>query len=98
MALVSGFIPLEVIGTLSSVGALFSFMIVCMAMIMLRRRYPNVKRPFKCPAAYFISGFGILLCLTLLIAALKVVGLYVAIWVFTGIAFYFIYYTMRIKN
>lgn len=95
IALIAGFIPLEIVGTLSSVGALFCFMIVCMAMIMLRHRYPDVKRPFKCPAAYFVGGFGVLLCLTLLVAALKIVGLYVAIWVVAGIAYYFIYYPMR---
>lgn len=98
VSLVSGFIPLEVIGTLSSVGALFSFMIVCMAMIVLRHRYPDVKRPFKCPAAYFVSGVGILLCLTLLTAAMEKVGFYVIIWVLTGIVFYFSYYTMRVKQ
>ena len=97
VSLISGFIPLEIMGTLSSVGALFSFMVVCLAMMMLRRKYPNVKRTFKCPAAYLVGSFGVLLCLTLLIAALQVVGIYAAIWVLSGIAFYFIYYTMRVR-
>jgi APA family basic amino acid/polyamine antiporter len=95
VALISGFIPLEIMGTLSSVGALFSFMMVCIAVMVLRKRYPDVKRPFKCPVVHLIAGFGALLCLTLLVAALEVVGIYTAIWVLTGIAFYFVYYRMR---
>ncbi len=97
-AFISGLIPLNIIGTLSSVGALFSFMIVCLALIALRYRYPDVKRPFKCPLAYLISAVGVLLCLILLTAAMKEVGLYATIWIGTGIVFYFTYYTMRVKQ
>ena len=98
VSLISGFIPLELLGTLSSVGALFSFMIVCMSMIVLRHKYPDVKRPFKCAAAYFVSGVGILLCLTLLMSTMEKVGIYTAVWVGSGIVFYFTYYTMRVRQ
>lgn len=98
VSLVAGFIPLEIIGTLSSVGALFSFMIVCLSMIVLRKRYPDVPRPFRCPAAYFIGGFGVLLCITLLISTINTVGLYTLIWLILGIVFYFSYYTIRGKQ
>lgn len=98
VAFISGIMPLETIGTLSSVGALFSFMTVCIALVVLRIRYPNVKRPFKCPAAYLVSAIGILLCLILLYAAITKVWPYVIIWILSGIAFYFIYYTVRAKQ
>ncbi len=95
VAFIAGFIPLELIGTLSSVGALFSFMVVCLAMMVLRKRYPDASRPFKCPAPYFVGSIGILLCCTLLSAALQKVGIYVAIWVIFGIVFYFLFYNFR---
>ncbi|MEK6734204.1 MAG: amino acid permease [Pseudomonadota bacterium] len=98
VSLLAGLIPLELIGSLSSVGALFSFMVVCLSMLVLRARYPDVKRPFRCPAAYLVSAIGVLLCLTLIASALNVVGIYIGIWVLSGIAFYFIYYTMRTKQ
>ena len=97
-ALIAGFIPLDIMGTLSSVGALFSFMVVCVALVVLRYRFPNAKRPFKCPLVYLVSGVGILLCLTLLTAAMEKVGLYALIWLGTGVVFYFTYYTMRVKQ
>ena len=98
VALMAGFVPLETVGTLSSVGALFSFMTVCMALIVLRRKYPNVKRPFKCPAIYLVSGIGIILCSTLLIASLAKVGIYASIWVIIGVIFYYSYYNFRVKQ
>lgn len=97
-AIIAGFIPLDVIGTMSSIGALFSFLMVCLALIVLRFRYPEINRPFRCPLAYLIGGIGIVLCGTLLVAALEKVGLYMAIWFGAGIVFYFSYYTMRVKQ
>jgi basic amino acid/polyamine antiporter, APA family len=97
-AFISGLVPLEVVGTLSSVGTLFSFIVVGLALIVLRHKYPKAKRPFKCPWVYFVSGMGVLLCLVLLIAAMKEVGIYAMIWIGTGIAFYFTYYTIRVKQ
>ncbi len=98
VAFISGFIPLEIMGTLSSVGALFAFMVVCFAMITLRFKYPDAKRPFKAPFPFLISGIGASLCLVLLVAALEKVGIYSLIWLFIGIIFYFIYYTMRVRQ
>lgn len=98
VALLAGFVPLETVGTLSSVGALFSFMMVCMALVVLRHKYPDTKRPFKCPAIYLVSGVGIILCITLLIASLAKVGIYASIWAITGIIFYFSYYSFRVKQ
>lgn len=98
VAFISGFIPIELIGTLSSVGALFAFMIVCMSMLVLRLRFPNAKRPFKCPMPVLVSSVGALLCFILLFAALLKVGIYSLIWLAIGIVIYFTYYTMRVKQ
>jgi APA family basic amino acid/polyamine antiporter len=97
VALIAGFMPLTVIGTLSSVGALSSFMVVCIAMLTLRHKYPNVKRPFKCPLALLVSGVGILLCSTLLFSAMQQIGIYIAAWLFIGLAVYFAYARFRTK-
>lgn len=98
VALLAGFIPLELVGSLSSVGALSVFMMVCIAMITLRHRYPDADRPFRCPAVYLVGGIGILLCATLLVAVIKEVTVYSALWLGTGIMFYFTYYPMRVKQ
>lgn len=95
VAFVSGFMPLTVIGTLSSVGALTSFMVVCMATLVLRRKYPDLKRPFKCPAAPFVAGVGIFLSLVLLASAAMEVGIYILLWMILGLFIYFSYARYR---
>ncbi len=97
IAFIAGFMPLTIIGTLSSVGALSSFMVVCLALMTLRIRYPDVKRPFKCPLVYVIGSFGVILCLVLLTSAMQKVGYYAAGWMGIGIAIYFIYYRFRVQ-
>jgi APA family basic amino acid/polyamine antiporter len=95
IALVSGFMPLTIIGTLSSVGSLSSFMMVCLVMMVLRSKYPDVKRPFKCPLVYLVGGFGVILCLVLLVSAMQKVGYYTVGWIIIGLVIYFTYYRYR---
>ena len=97
IACITGFVPLNVLGSLSSVGALFSFMVVCMAVITLRYRYPDMKRPFKCPMIKIVAGLGILLCLTLLTSAMQEVGIYAVSWLVVGIVVYFAYARFRVQ-
>ena len=98
VAIVSGFVSLRTIGTLSSIGALASFMMVCLAVMVIRRKYPDIKRTFKCPLVYLVGSFGVILCLVLLSSAMLKVGYYVVLWVLSGLAIYFIYYSFRVKQ
>lgn len=97
ISLIAGFMPLSVISTLSSVGALSSFMVVCLALIILRKKYPDVTRPFKCPLAHLVGTTSIILCVILLSSVMQKVGIYTLIWVIIGLSIYFITYTYRRK-
>jgi basic amino acid/polyamine antiporter, APA family len=98
ISLIAGFIPLSVISTLSSVGALSSFMVVCLALIILRKQYPNANRPFTCPFAYIVGISSIILCLILLTSVMSKVGIYTLLWVILGLTVYFITYKYRMKK
>ena len=52
--------PLGFLAELVSVGTLFAFVIVCGAVWILRRRSPELARPFRVPALPLVSGLGIL--------------------------------------
>jgi len=97
ISLIAGFVPLSFISTLSSVGALSSFMVVCLALIALRKRYPDINRPFTCPLAHIVATLSIILCLILLTSVMEQVGIYTLIWVILGLVIYFISYKYR-KN
>ena len=45
-ALLAGFLPLDILGQLVSIGTLLAFAIVCVGVMVLRVRAPNAKRPF----------------------------------------------------
>jgi APA family basic amino acid/polyamine antiporter len=47
---------------MTSIGTLFAFMLVCLAVIILRKKEPNLKRQFKTPLVPFIPILGILAC------------------------------------
>lgn len=65
-AILSGFCPLEILGELSSMGALIDYIVVGIIVMLFRFRLPNVKRSFKCPALFVISPLAIASCSYLL--------------------------------
>jgi APA family basic amino acid/polyamine antiporter len=48
------------------IGTLFAFVIVCGAVIIMRRANPTANRPFRVPLVPLIPILGILTCLLLM--------------------------------
>jgi APA family basic amino acid/polyamine antiporter len=91
MSLVSGFVPMKVMGDLSSLGTLVVLVFITISAVRLRKLYPELKRPFKCPALWFIAPLALLLCGYLILSLLSSVGKIFACYIITGIALYFFY-------
>jgi len=64
----AGLIPLASIAALANAGTLAAFVAVCAAMLVLRRREPEVERKFRAPAAWLVGLIGILGCIYLFIS------------------------------
>ena len=62
VGLFAAFVPGDIVGHMTSIGTLFAFMLVCLAVIILRKKEPNLKRQFKTPLVPFIPILGILAC------------------------------------
>lgn len=62
VALFAAFVPGDVVGHMTSIGTLFAFMLVCAAVIILRKKEPDMERKFKTPFVPFIPILGILSC------------------------------------
>jgi len=56
----SAFLPLKVVGHMTSIGTLFAFVIVCAGVWVLRRKNPDAPRPFKTPLVPLVPIMGIL--------------------------------------
>ncbi len=79
---------------LCNFGTFASFIIVCVAVLILRKIDPDRPRPFKVPLSPFLPILGILCCGGLMIYSmqfLKTSRILFPIWVILGIAFYFLY-------
>ena len=64
-ALLAGFLPIGLLGELVSMGTLLAFATVCIGVLVLRRKRPDLPRPFRVPAAPLICVLGAAACLYL---------------------------------
>jgi len=58
----AAFIPGDIVGDMTSIGTLFAFILVCVAVIILRKTDPNLPRQFKTPFVPVIPILGIIVC------------------------------------
>ncbi len=91
VSLVSGFFPLKTLSHITSLGTLFSFIVVALGVIVLRIREPERKRSFTCPAVFITAPLAIAGCSYLIYNLLLENGKYFAVWTIIGLAVYFSY-------
>jgi APA family basic amino acid/polyamine antiporter len=58
-AIVGSVTPIDAIGKMVNIGTLFAFVIVCIAVIILRRKDPDRIRPFRTPLVPLVPILGI---------------------------------------
>lgn len=90
-ALIAGVFPLALLGELISIGTLLAFAIVCLGVIVLRRRRPELHRPFRVPAYPWIPLAGILVCAALMAALPRGTWIRLVVWLLIGLVTYFGY-------
>jgi basic amino acid/polyamine antiporter, APA family len=89
--LMSALLPLRMLAELVNIGTLLAFVIVCAAVLIMRRTEPDMPRPFRCPLVPLVPILGIAFC-SLLMFSLPVENwLRLIIWLLLGFAIYFSY-------
>lgn len=91
VAIVSGFTPINVVAEMCSVGTLFAFLVSSVAVMVLRRKYPVTKRPFRCPAVYLVGTLSIVSCGYIMYNLSSMTWERFWIWSALGVALYFLY-------
>lgn len=61
----AGFLPINLLGELVSMGTLLAFATVCIGVLVLRFTRPDLARPFRVPFAIVICPLGVAACLYL---------------------------------
>jgi APA family basic amino acid/polyamine antiporter len=88
---IAAFIPLRILAEMTNIGTLLAFVIVCAAVLIMRKTHPQVQRPFRAPFVPFVPIMGILSCL-LLMFSLPVENWWrLFIWLGIGMLIYFGY-------
>ncbi|MBP6965120.1 MAG: amino acid permease [Armatimonadetes bacterium] len=84
-------IPLRILAELVNIGTLLAFVIVCLAVLVMRRTNPQANRPFRCPWVPTIPILGIVMCLMLMFALPSENWWRLGIWMGIGMLIYFFY-------
>src|SRR5262249_42279082 len=79
-AIVAGLFPVGLLGQLVSIGTLLAFVIVCAGIIVLRKRSPDMARPFKTPLVPLVPILGIVFCLGLMLGLPKDTWIRLVVW------------------
>ncbi len=91
ISIVAGFFPLGTLAETVNIGTLASFVMVCIGVIVLRKRQPDLPRPFKNPWGPTIPLLGIVSCSTLMAFLPGETWHRFLIWVGIGMVTYFAY-------
>lgn len=90
-ALIAGFLPIGEAAELTNIGILLAFVVVCIAVIVLRYRRPELPRSFRCPWMPFVPALGVVFSLWLITFLAWQTWLRFAVWLVVGLLIYFGY-------
>lgn len=91
VGLFAAFIPGSVAGDLTSIGTLFAFVLVCVGVIILRKKDPNLHRPFKTPLVPIVPILGMIVCTAMIVSLPNETLISALVWMVVGLLVYFGY-------
>jgi APA family basic amino acid/polyamine antiporter len=91
VAIIAGLAPLDVIASLANAGTLCAFVAVAACVLVLRRRDPGMKRPFRTPAAWVVAPLAIAGCVYLFTSLAAVTQIAFVAWNALGLLVYFVW-------
>ncbi len=96
-AIMAGFLPLDILGQLVSIGTLAAFTIVCVGVMVLRVRAPLARRPFRTPLVWVTAPLGIVMCVGMMAFLPLDTWLRLAVWTVIGLLIYWFYSSRNAK-
>jgi APA family basic amino acid/polyamine antiporter len=76
---------------LTNIGTLFAFMLVCVGILVLRKREPERERAFRAPWVPFVPVAGVLACAYLMLGLPRITWIRFGLWLSVGLVIYFAY-------
>lgn len=90
-AVIAGFLPIGEAAELTNIGILLAFVVVCIAVIVLRYKRPDLPRTFRCPGMPGVPALGVVFSLWLITFLHWQTWVRFAVWFVVGLGVYFGY-------
>jgi len=90
-AIVGSLTPIEIIGDMVNIGTLLAFVIVCIAIMVLRKKDPTRARPFRTPLVPLVPVLGIAFNGYMMYTLGKWNWIRLVVWLLIGLVVYFMY-------
>jgi APA family basic amino acid/polyamine antiporter len=97
-AVLSAFLPHDLLIELVAIGTLAAFVLVCASVIILRKTHPDVHRPFRTPWVPVVPIAGMLVCFGMMAGLPLDTWIRLGVWFLIGQVFYFLYARKRART
>ncbi|WP_020691819.1 APC family permease [Aeromicrobium massiliense] len=91
VAALAAFVPIHTLAEMVSIGTLFAFLVVSVAVLVLRHTKPDLKRPFRTPWVPVVPVLSALACVALMTNLAVETWLRFLVWLVVGLAIYLFY-------
>ena len=91
VAFFSAIANIDEIVQLTNIGTLFAFVLVCIGILVLRKREPNRPRKFRVPFVPAVPLLGVGMCLFLMSGLPVTTWIRFILWLIAGMVIYFLY-------
>ncbi|RFU68124.1 amino acid permease [Peribacillus saganii] len=88
---IAGFVDLTTLAHLVNMGTLVAFTLISIAIIVLRRNFPDLKASFRVPFVPILPAISAFLCLYLASSLPAITWIAFVIWICAGLVVYFGY-------
>jgi APA family basic amino acid/polyamine antiporter len=91
VAFITATFPIQILGELVNIGTLLAFVLVCIGVMVLRRKRPDLDRPFRTPLVPLVPVLGVLACFGLMATLPGDTWIRLVVWLLIGFVIYFGY-------
>jgi len=91
VSIIAAFFPVDLIAQMANIGTLSALAIVSAGVIILRKKRPDMKRPFKMPWVPVLPGLSVISCIYLMFNLPKITWLRFIVWIAIGLYVYYGY-------
>lgn len=87
----AAFVPARVVGEMTSIGTLFAFILVCIGVLIMRKKMPDAPRAFRTPMVPIVPILGVFVCLFMMVFLPLDTWIRLIVWMMIGFDLYLFY-------